>query len=497
VVQSKLEGEAVYPFAIYLDGVPFQKRDGLLCFTAYNLITLERHLVVLLRKSEMCKCGCTGWCTLFPVWLFLADAVAALAAGVSSTGERLQKMCLLHIKGDWAEFAHSIGLPSWSSLLHPCFACIATKDQLLALGDASPVSGPYPDVTQLMYEDACEECEVWVQIETKLELALLVGRLFFDNERGGSKGRAVRRPGLPEFGLRAGDRLEPTRSLADVSLLEYIAVFPCWVLFWRPGSQTVALHRNPIFGPGTHTTTRRLALDTLHCLNLGVYKAYCMTVLWRLILSNVWQVHCNTQDVLIQLSVLRMKQELFAWYKQEKKTTGARHIQELQDLTTRMLGTAGKHSLATKAAETGTLIKFCVDMVKRNILTLGPTAQALDQVGEALLRLQTTMRENDRAMSPRAVQILVDAAKRAFLLREQAGITWTPKWHMMIHLVCRAGISGNPTYHATFVDEGWNGRLAACAGKCHRMTWHRRVMASFRWLASAAGLCRSRRRRLA
>ena len=57
---------SVVPFALYLDGVPTTKRDGTLGFWVYNLITLKRILVCVLRTSSFCKCGCRGWCTIHP-----------------------------------------------------------------------------------------------------------------------------------------------------------------------------------------------------------------------------------------------------------------------------------------------------------------------------------------------------------------------------------------------------------------------------------------------
>jgi hypothetical protein len=45
---------------------------------------------------------------------------------------------------------------------------------------------------------------------------------------------------------------------------------------------------------------------------------------------------------------------------------------------------------------------------------------------------------------------------------------------------------------ATFLDESYNGRLAAIASSAHRMTWHRRVLSSFRYAFSASSNKRAR-----
>ena len=65
--------------------------------------------------------------------------------------------------------------------------------------------------------------------------------------------------------------------------------------------------------------------------------------------------------------------------------------------------------------------------------------------------------------------------------RPLAGLRGPPKWHLMLHIGARAGFSGNPHFHTTFLDEDWNGRVAKLAAGCHRMTWHKRVLAGFRY----------------
>eukprot|EP00974_Lingulodinium_polyedra_P056948 5478095-Lingulodinium_polyedra.AAC.1 len=65
--QDAAPGERVWPIAVFCDKVPFQHRDSALVFYFYNLVTGVRHLSIVLRTSEMCDCGCHGWCSLYPV----------------------------------------------------------------------------------------------------------------------------------------------------------------------------------------------------------------------------------------------------------------------------------------------------------------------------------------------------------------------------------------------------------------------------------------------
>ena len=76
-------GCTVVPLGLYFDGAPFQKHDGFLAFIIINLITLERSMTVLLRKSSMCQCGCMGLvhhfrCDAFPELIVCMPCHSAL-----------------------------------------------------------------------------------------------------------------------------------------------------------------------------------------------------------------------------------------------------------------------------------------------------------------------------------------------------------------------------------------------------------------------------------
>ena len=46
---------------------------------AINMISQKRHVVALIRKWQMCKCGCQGWCSQFPLLTFLRWSLKAIA----------------------------------------------------------------------------------------------------------------------------------------------------------------------------------------------------------------------------------------------------------------------------------------------------------------------------------------------------------------------------------------------------------------------------------
>ena len=487
-VAAAAPGEVVYPLALYMDGVPFQRRESVLAFYIVNLLSPKRHLCVVIRKSQMCRCGCRGWCSLDPIMRFLKWSISAFAGVLprerhdgtafttradaqrrSVAGGRCIEGAFLYCKADWAEFAHTLGLPNWSSLEHPCFACSVERDQLGMLGEMSAEGPPFSAKTQRHYDEACEMCEFHVTI-TRRQHAVIMGLLEYDKRPHGNHGRALAAPGMPELGLLPGDRLEPTADLVDVASFDKLQNFPVTVLFWRHNNETMTLHRNPLFEA---LPFDYLAVDVLHTLHLGVYKAFCASTLWFLLDCNPWGLHnvggCQ------ELALNRLTMELQAWYGAAR--AAGEEVYEIGVLTVDMLGKRAKNTIATKGAETGSLLGFCRDILRRP--GLAPRARPLLALGDALVDLQTACRTFPRVLGNVHRQRLVDIAKLAMNLREAAEVPLTPKWHLMLHLVQRAGWFGNPMLYATFEDEGYNGKLASLAKSFHTLTWHRRVLRAF------------------
>ena len=46
------------PVLIYIDGVPTTKHDGVIGIWGCVLFSKKRHLLAVIRKSRMCRCGC-------------------------------------------------------------------------------------------------------------------------------------------------------------------------------------------------------------------------------------------------------------------------------------------------------------------------------------------------------------------------------------------------------------------------------------------------------
>ena len=79
---KRAEDVIVLPLCLYVDGIQYTDRDNLISFYVHNVATDCRHLVVAIRKNDVCKCGCKGWCSIWGTHTFLRWTFRALAAGV-------------------------------------------------------------------------------------------------------------------------------------------------------------------------------------------------------------------------------------------------------------------------------------------------------------------------------------------------------------------------------------------------------------------------------
>jgi hypothetical protein len=328
-----------WPIVVYVDGVRFTrqtsvgKMDSFIGWSVYNLVTRKRILVALVRKSEMCRCGCRGWCTLFPVFQFLAWCFSALASGQrpprmhdgaewSLDDERrlprqLINALLVMIKGDWAEFCFTFGLPSWSSFYHPCVFCDTMKANMYRFRGLSVLSTGWGDHDETAtYEDSCRACEIHVRVADDQQLALLfrIGGLFYDKRKNGGMGRCLANP-VRCFGLLRGDRLEPSVELPDVGDLRS-ARPPITLTFWRRHMETQrcldrVLRRNPLFSAELGTSPQRtFAIDTLHTLYYGPIQRFVQCVAWRAIEGNPWGFRTGLEETL-ELGVARLRIDIF------------------------------------------------------------------------------------------------------------------------------------------------------------------------------------------
>ena len=486
VVQGSTE--RVVPVVLYVDGFPFSQLDGAIGFYIYSLVSGFRHLAAILRKSEICRCGCKGWCSIFPILLFLTWSFAAGAAGLfparrwdgaewgddvlraAKAGQRLRsKLALVHIKGDWLEYATTFGYASWKSLRHPCLFCNCNNDNMYSIDNFSAVSSLWTLKGLADYEAACAACELHAVVALQDDLERIVANLRYDKREHGNHGRCLTAP-IHKFGLRIGDRLEPTPTLQDVGALCASTVLPIALVFWRTANERGVKHRVPLMKASLGVSMGTFAIDQLHVLNLGVFKDYVTFVFWALLTNNVFGLGLmHTPAERISLGVLHLRHVLFAWYTQSALSNPDETIHKMKNLTEKMLGSRAKPKLRVKAAESKSLLFFAADMAEQFKGSI-PHGRELAGAGQALAKYMTICNVNGRKLRNSVVQErysqlidtclecvlifvcelsrrtecqqhvaqeLVDCYRRFVLLAKAAGMEPKPKQHMMGHLTQR------------------------------------------------------------
>ena len=140
------------------------------------------------------------------------------------------KVACCFIKGDWAEFAHTLGLPNWRDGYRPCFSCCGYGSDLFVAAGNSRKRLRWAINTAAAWEAACQRCGIHVRIVSVATRNLIWNLLQYDRRPDKAHGLALTAD-LPELGLRIGDRLEASSSLLDVGCFSEAAV-PIDIDFW-------------------------------------------------------------------------------------------------------------------------------------------------------------------------------------------------------------------------------------------------------------------------
>ena len=343
-------------FVVYLDAVRFTaplagRTDSMLGFWVYFLESQRRHLVTCARTRDFCRCGCRGWCTVFPI--LAAMAWSTQAAAVGQRPERRHDQApfdpedpftihttqlgpglgftgvLLWLKGDWG--GGRPHLRPWpycespSALLHANYA------------SCSLTNWPWPEREETYYEQVCSAREIVVAVNDEEHRRNLLRALVYDKGKKG-RGRTVTARVGP---LEPGDRLVPSIVMMDIGMLDD-APLPLVAVFWRSRVDhkgvclDAVVNRTPLFSQALGTNpVRTLQIDTLHTGYYGPAMRWTSAVIWRTLLSTTWNVGGSAQERL-ELSCRRLRADLFKWF----DDTNLPHDKRLGDFTLAMLGPA-------------------------------------------------------------------------------------------------------------------------------------------------------------
>lgn len=521
--------EEVHPLCLYLDGVAFSRTDTLLGISVYHMLTQRNHVIAVLRKSEMCSCGCRGWDSLYPLLEAIAWSLRAMAAGrypserhdkkpwqsadfgrASFGGEELGwRAAVILIKGDWAEYAHSLGFPTSADNRAPCPLCVTDKASLFQLRGYSAQGMPNVLRTQAAYEAACSACEKEVIIDNQDDFIRVRAALSYDMRSHGFRGRTLS-AAIPSLGLEKNVRLEPIPERPDPGEFD-AGGLPMRTVWWRASQETAVRRRNPLFGPGTYVTPQCMSVDWLHTLSLGVFQFFLGPLFWVLLSTNAFRVK-GPEASLPELGLARMKQLLFEWYNSEAAC--GRHHCRVQNITMSMLGCAEEPELKLHAAETNGLVPFGSFLLSSYADTVGAQLAQWRTGMADLMTILSVVREFKNVVPEAAARRFCKAVRSHMMVCAELGIRYRPKHHFTMHMGPRSLIQqfffciaresvgaercssalqvykfanhpvllrflthGSAAWAACWDDESANNTLRSLARTAHATVWHARVLA--------------------
>lgn len=352
------------PLALYLDGVAYVNQaagrsETILGWWLINLLTGVRHFICGMKSGDMCCCGCRNWCSLHPVMTHITWMLAAIQegrvptqwpdgtefqpqeGGLSPGSELSRKGILLYIKGDWSEFAHSLGLSGWLSKFSPCCFCTHTAEEIDEHGCDFCSPAPEWNLRSTRdYEASCARCEVHLRLKNQRELQALVCALKWTPGKDRIGGRVIgANITISGVDLCAGDRVEPSIALPDIADLAFLRL-PATITLWRPRKSGSAVidpchHRCPLFSMSIHTSpVGSLAIDSLHTISLGVCQRAISAALWRVLLYNPNNLSGDLTKVL-EMGIRYMKSDLDRF--QRDAANNIDPSRWLQNLTLKMM----------------------------------------------------------------------------------------------------------------------------------------------------------------
>ena len=290
----------------------------------------------------MCRCGCRGWCSLFPL----------LNAWVADL-EKLQSSCkcvVLDMQCDWPAWLEVSGGRFWSHNSHPCPLCYINQAALTGDDvsettlDALPYQ-PYHHVNYLQdvsnftmatcsnlnaksflsvwikrpnlkhFEMQLIPCQVY-RINDRVTMNEIVRNLEYNRKK---RGRALVRD-LVLLGLRKGWRLEPSAAVPDVSQVERTQL-PVEVTFWIGPEDGRLTHTCPLFRL-EGVTLDTWSIDIMHAWHLGPMQQFISLSIHSCLNTGLFGPRTrrmNAEDIR-ELALLSIKSELFQFYKMLRDT---------------------------------------------------------------------------------------------------------------------------------------------------------------------------------
>ena len=439
------ERSRILPLTLYMDGAEYNKKDGLLVFTVRFSFSRKRHLSWFLRKTNICDCGCGGWCSLYSFFCFIKWSIESLQEGrfpskrhdgreldtqrlKKADKEMLFRAVIVDICGDWKEFANSWGLPPWNSFF-PCFMCCTDRATMV---DPNAVVRMRVDQD---YEDQCRACEVIVAVTSPAIQDQIRFALINDAK---AKGRVLSvsiNSTVPK--LLKGDRITPSAERPDTHAIDTIEEpwRPFILIFWRKSEQVVIHHRNPLISHHLSIGYQTFSIDVLHCLHLGVFLVWSTRALHLLFAADVFATRETRVEEHLNRCALELMARLSSWYVTYERSLSEearRGMTRVNVLTRKMLGTSNMKKLVKlKAAESRHFVPFVLSLLRQHEAELAPTCdyENLVKAGDCLQTWMGIVNQYGRKLPPGVPMELTRVMYEHNIAASKAGVKMLPKHH--------------------------------------------------------------------
>ena len=480
---------------LYCDGVAYSGRARSIAdstFALYwtaiqgNVQTEFRRPITVVRKTELCRCGCGGRCTLDKIfavitWSFQQletgtwasareDGTALDATRRSRAGQPLPLHgALVELACDMAELGHALGIKASNSIVAPCCKCKRAQPTI------HDYVGEHED---RFHEDLLADAAAST-IEKHLSAAeaMLVQEAlaFQSTAEWATRGRILQRDVLD---LRAGDRLEIGGVIRDLAQdLTRLTRYPARVCFWRARPQNFINWMCPIFRA---LRLENLAHDLLHTVDGGVAQ-YCAGTIFGVLIESGALGFQGSRANQVQGACSFLSPRLEAWYDEEAQMDASRTT-----LTPNVLLGAGglqRPCVRAKAMESRWLFRYAAHELLQHMPALEaagePHASRARRLATAAVHLEAFYAEIHSwgpLMPEQAVQrVLAHTANHNALMR-QVGCQLAPKHHWMWELCRHIRAHGNPRHNSCYPDESWNRITGRVARQVHPRTFAASVL---------------------
>ena len=330
VVQARPDGQFAVLLALHVDGAPFQRRYAVTACWLVNMLTDGRRLFFTTRMKNMCRCGCIGWCSQYAIW------TCTVVGSMRSTRTATRNYDTPWIRGKLVtDSEYWQGLP-WDSSAQFSWSSGTGRSSRQQSGSRP---GPTTRTCVFLRDASVGSVGTWRETEGVSMFSspwhARLSRCTMPLARH-AKATCISKQskicncfGHLHTGRRRARRTDHDDGHSRCRCRQETASSPtCWsslkleesasVTVWNPSADTLARHRNPLFGID-------LRPDELHTMHLGVFQMFGHIVLWDIIICDVWH---TSQGMGVQESDanggLRVEYELSQWYQKEKSDPSTR-----------------------------------------------------------------------------------------------------------------------------------------------------------------------------